>query len=228
MSVVVIGILGVVASYLLFRDPNVITGFGFGASSSRFCPRGGGIYTKAADVLRTWWARWRREFRGRSHAIPRSSRTTGGKRGRHRGMGRISSCPTKLVIAAMAIGPRGLRDRGVAYPLLSCRPGILSPCSAPSSFGSRSGAIPRWRSHGDHLRGGFHGPRVLLLTAVFFDGDNTRSSSPWWGSALGRAHRLRDGDLHLRVVQIREEIAMPPRGRCQNILSGSVWGMKSP
>ncbi len=51
MSVVGIGILGVALCYFLFRDPNVITGFGFGASSiALFARVGGGIYTKAADV----------------------------------------------------------------------------------------------------------------------------------------------------------------------------------
>ena len=51
MTVVGVGVIGVVISYMLFRDANVITGFGFGASSiALFARVGGGIYTKAADV----------------------------------------------------------------------------------------------------------------------------------------------------------------------------------
>jgi len=51
MGVVGIGILGVSFFYLLMKDPNIINGFGFGASSvALFARVGGGIYTKGADV----------------------------------------------------------------------------------------------------------------------------------------------------------------------------------
>jgi len=51
LSVVGFGVLGVTILYNLFSDPNLIIGFGFGASSvALFARVGGGIYTKAADV----------------------------------------------------------------------------------------------------------------------------------------------------------------------------------
>ncbi|MBI2658238.1 sodium-translocating pyrophosphatase [Candidatus Woesearchaeota archaeon] len=51
LSVVGIGLLGVSILYLVFDDPSIIYGFGFGASSiALFARVGGGIYTKAADV----------------------------------------------------------------------------------------------------------------------------------------------------------------------------------
>ncbi|WP_077369993.1 sodium-translocating pyrophosphatase [Anaerosalibacter sp. Marseille-P3206] len=51
MCVVGLGILGVGLLYILFGDPEIITGFGLGASSiALFARVGGGIYTKAADV----------------------------------------------------------------------------------------------------------------------------------------------------------------------------------
>ncbi|MBI2654427.1 sodium-translocating pyrophosphatase [Candidatus Woesearchaeota archaeon] len=51
LSVVGIGLLGVTILYQIFGDPNIIFGFGFGASSiALFARVGGGIYTKAADV----------------------------------------------------------------------------------------------------------------------------------------------------------------------------------
>jgi K(+)-stimulated pyrophosphate-energized sodium pump len=51
LTVVGIGILGVSSLWLLFENPNVIAGFGFGASSiALFARVGGGIFTKAADV----------------------------------------------------------------------------------------------------------------------------------------------------------------------------------
>jgi len=51
LSVVGLGLLGVSLLYLIMRDPNIIYGFGFGASSiALFARVGGGIYTKAADI----------------------------------------------------------------------------------------------------------------------------------------------------------------------------------
>jgi K(+)-stimulated pyrophosphate-energized sodium pump len=51
LTVVGIGLLGITILWIIFRDPNVAAGFGFGASSiALFARVGGGIYTKAADV----------------------------------------------------------------------------------------------------------------------------------------------------------------------------------
>ncbi len=51
MSVVGLGIIGVGMAYIIFGRPEIITGFGLGASSIALFGRvGGGIYTKAADV----------------------------------------------------------------------------------------------------------------------------------------------------------------------------------
>jgi K(+)-stimulated pyrophosphate-energized sodium pump len=51
MSVVGLGIIGVGMAYIIFGSPEIITGFGLGASSIALFGRvGGGIYTKAADV----------------------------------------------------------------------------------------------------------------------------------------------------------------------------------
>lgn len=51
LSVVGLGLLGVSVLYYVFRDPDILFGFGFGASSiALFARVGGGIYTKAADV----------------------------------------------------------------------------------------------------------------------------------------------------------------------------------
>jgi K(+)-stimulated pyrophosphate-energized sodium pump len=51
LCVVGLGLIGVSGLYLLFKDPAVLFGFGFGASSiALFARVGGGIYTKSADV----------------------------------------------------------------------------------------------------------------------------------------------------------------------------------
>ena len=51
VTVVGIGLIGITVVYWIFKDPIIIAGFGFGASSiALFARVGGGIYTKAADV----------------------------------------------------------------------------------------------------------------------------------------------------------------------------------
>ena len=51
LTVVGIGILGITALWIIFKDPTIVAGFGFGASSiALFARVGGGIFTKAADV----------------------------------------------------------------------------------------------------------------------------------------------------------------------------------
>ena len=51
ISVIGIGLIGVTVLFWIFKDFNIIAGFGFGASSiALFARVGGGIYTKAADV----------------------------------------------------------------------------------------------------------------------------------------------------------------------------------
>src|SRR4030042_2507124 len=53
LSVVGLSLIGVSALYLLFghRDPNLLIGYGFGASlAALFAQVGGGIFTKAADI----------------------------------------------------------------------------------------------------------------------------------------------------------------------------------
>jgi K(+)-stimulated pyrophosphate-energized sodium pump len=51
LTVVAFGIIGLSVLYFFIGDPNLIAGFGFGASSiALFARVGGGIYTKAADV----------------------------------------------------------------------------------------------------------------------------------------------------------------------------------
>lgn len=48
---VALSIIGVTSLYLLYGDPRLVIGFGFGASlSALFAQLGGGIYTKGADV----------------------------------------------------------------------------------------------------------------------------------------------------------------------------------
>ncbi|MGC8939578.1 MAG: sodium-translocating pyrophosphatase [Candidatus Bathyarchaeia archaeon] len=51
LSVVGLSLIGVGSLYLIYQDPQLIVGFGFGASlAALFAQLGGGIFTKAADI----------------------------------------------------------------------------------------------------------------------------------------------------------------------------------
>jgi len=51
LSVVGLSLIGVSLLFLLYQDPNLIVGFGFGASlAALFAQLGGGIFTKGADI----------------------------------------------------------------------------------------------------------------------------------------------------------------------------------
>ncbi|MEM4495260.1 MAG: sodium-translocating pyrophosphatase [Candidatus Caldarchaeum sp.] len=51
LAVIAMSLLGLTILYLVFRDPGVLAGFGFGASlAALFAQLGGGIYTKSADI----------------------------------------------------------------------------------------------------------------------------------------------------------------------------------
>lgn len=51
MTTVSLGLMGISILYIIFHDPSVIYGYGFGASLvALFARVGGGIYTKAADI----------------------------------------------------------------------------------------------------------------------------------------------------------------------------------
>ncbi len=79
MGVVGQGLAGAAAVVFIFREdaPAVLEGFGFGAALlAMFMRVGGGIFTKAADVAPTWWARSSSTSPRTTRATPRRSPTT--------------------------------------------------------------------------------------------------------------------------------------------------------
>lgn len=128
MAVVGLGVLGILVCYFLYRDPSVITGFGFGASSiALFARVGGGIYTKAADVGADLVGKVEA---GIPEDDPRNPATiadnVGDNVGDIAGMGAdLFESYVNSIIAAMAIGVITMGTVGVAYPLVLAALGIL-------------------------------------------------------------------------------------------------------
>jgi K(+)-stimulated pyrophosphate-energized sodium pump len=142
MIVVGVGLMGVVISYIVFRDANVITSFGLGASSiALFARVGGGIYTKAADVGADLVGKVEA---GIPEDDPRNPATiadnVGDNVGDIAGMGAdLFESYVNSIIAAMAVGTVAVSLSGEALGLM----GVLYPLalSALGIFAAVFGAL---------------------------------------------------------------------------------------
>jgi len=141
MTVVGLGLLGVTLIYFLFNDPNIIYGFGFGASSiALFARVGGGIYTKAADVGADLVGKVEK---GIPEDDPRNPATiadnVGDNVGDVAGMGAdLFESYVDSIIAAMVIGMVAFSgDKGILLPLILAAVGII--VSAIGTFFVRAG-----------------------------------------------------------------------------------------
>lgn len=130
MTVVGVGLLGVIAMYYIFPSPEVITAFGFGASSiALFARVGGGIYTKAADVGADLVGKVEA---GIPEDDPRNPATiadnVGDNVGDVAGMGAdLFESYVGAIISALTLGAVAVKGgAGVAYPFLLALSGIVA------------------------------------------------------------------------------------------------------
>ena len=129
MSVVGLGLLGITILYIIFKEPTIIYGFGFGASSvALFARVGGGIYTKAADVGADLVGKVEK---GIPEDDPRNPATiadnVGDNVGDVAGMGAdLFESYVDSIIAAMVIGSIvAIGDKGILLPMVLAGAGIL-------------------------------------------------------------------------------------------------------
>ncbi|MGC9373036.1 MAG: sodium-translocating pyrophosphatase [Thermovirgaceae bacterium] len=231
MSVVGIGILGIAVSYFIYRDPSLITGFGFGASSiALFARVGGGIYTKAADVGADLVGKVEAgipEDDPRNPAVIADN--VGDNVGDIAGMGAdLFESYVNSVIAAMAIGLVVFGDTGVAYPLLLAALGIVSAVIGTFFVRVKEGGDPQLA-----LRMGTMTTGVLMIAGSFFltrglFGDTTLFYAVAAGVAvgvlIGLVTEIYTSAGYSPVRQIAES---SETGTATNILAGLGVGMKS-
>jgi K(+)-stimulated pyrophosphate-energized sodium pump len=129
LSVVGLALIGMTALYMIFRDPEVILGFSFGASSLALLSKaGGGIYTKTADIGADLVGKV--EF-SLAEDDPRNpaviADNVGDNVGDVAGMGAdIFDSYVASVVAVMLLGASLYTEKYVVYPLLLGAAGIIS------------------------------------------------------------------------------------------------------
>jgi K(+)-stimulated pyrophosphate-energized sodium pump len=177
MCVVGLGILGVSLFYLLFGDPVIIVGFGFGASSiALFARVGGGIYTKSADMGADLVGKVEAripEDDPRNPAVIADN--VGDNVGDVAGMGAdLFESYVGSIIAAMVIGATGVIIGGaglsgtnfVILPMLLAATGIF--CSIVSTFFVRVGKGAGIGALHAALNKGVFGSAILMAVVSFF------------------------------------------------------------
>lgn len=232
MTVVGVGLIGVVAMYFLFQSPDTITAFGFGASSIALFSRvGGGIYTKAADVGADLVGKVEAgipEDDPRNPAVIADN--VGDNVGDIAGMGAdLFESYVNSIIAAMAIGAITLEATGVIYPLMLAAIGIIASILGTFFVRVKEGGDPaKALRYGLGSTGLFMLVGTYFLTNWIFGGDLTLFyavlSGVVSGLLIGAATEYyTSGDY----PSVKEIASASETGAATNILAGLGVGMKS-
>lgn len=232
MTVVGVGLLGVIGMFLLFGDANIITAFGFGASSiALFARVGGGIYTKAADVGADLVGKVEAgipEDDPRNPAVIADN--VGDNVGDIAGMGAdLFESYVNSIIAAMAIGAIVAGIAGVMYPMMLAAVGILSSILGMFFVRVKEGGDPA-----KALRLGLGSTGLFMIIGTFFLtrwvflGDLTLFyavvSGVVSGLLIGVATEFYTSGDYSSVKEIAQA---SETGAATNILAGLGVGMKS-
>ncbi|MDR3332412.1 MAG: sodium-translocating pyrophosphatase [Synergistaceae bacterium] len=231
MTVVGVGLLGVFGAYMLFRDVEAITAFGFGASSiALFARVGGGIYTKAADVGADLVGKVEAgipEDDPRNPAVIADN--VGDNVGDIAGMGAdLFESYVNSILAAMAVGTLTHGMKGIMYPMLLCAVGIIAALLGTLFVRVKEGGNPQKAlSTGLVMTGVFIIAGTYFLTKWLFDDINLFGAvvaGVVCGVIIGWITEIYTSSDYGSVKEIAEASTT---GTATNILAGISVGMKS-
>jgi len=234
LSVVGLGLLGIYFLYALMKDPNILVGFGLGASSiALFARVGGGIFTKGADVGADLVGKVEvgiPEDDPRNPAVIADN--VGDNVGDVAGMGAdLFESYVNSVIAAMIIGLAVYGATGVILPMALAGAGILASIAGTFFVSTKEDAIASELLSA--LRKGVFSAGALIIIAAYFlvqqtVGDMNVFYSAVTGLAVGVAIGLiTEYYTSSHYSPTKNVAASSQTGAGTNIISGLSIGMKS-
>ncbi|WP_303860396.1 sodium-translocating pyrophosphatase [Alkalibaculum bacchi] len=231
MCVVGLGLLGVGALYIIFKDPTIVTGFGLGASSMALFGRvGGGIYTKAADVGADLVGKVEAgipEDDPRNPAVIADN--VGDNVGDVAGMGAdLFESYVGSIISALTLGAVTYGVSGVAFPLVLSALGVLASIVATFFVRGDEKSDPhKTLNTGTYVAGIITIAGAFFLSRYFFDGINefiAIVAGLAVGIVIGVVTEYYTSDNYKPVQKIAQQ---SETGAATNIISGLAVGMYS-
>lgn len=230
-AVVSLGLLGVLAIYRIYNDPNVLFGLSFGASSvALFARVGGGIYTKAADVGADLVGKVEAgipEDDPRNPAVIADN--VGDNVGDVAGMGAdLFESYVGSLIAAVALGFAAQNSTEIALPFLLAAVGLVSSLLGSLFVRAQGRETPQ-----NALNRGVVGATVLtaILSAILII-FVTGSPSLFWAFLAGLLAGVAIGYSTEFYTSAKRKptknLALAARtGAATNIIEGLALGMQS-
>jgi len=231
MSVVGLGLLGLGVVFHIFKDPQIITGFGLGASSIALFGRvGGGIYTKAADVGADLVGKVEAgipEDDPRNPAVIADN--VGDNVGDVAGMGAdLFESYVGSIISAITLGLLFHGAMGAAFPLILSSVGILASIVGTFFVRGNEGSDPhKALKMSTYVSGGLVLVAAFLLSNYIFGGYNFAlaiTAGLIAGIAIGQVTEIYTSSEYKSVKKIAQQSTTGP---ATTIISGMAVGMMS-
>lgn len=231
MAVTGFGFLGIGICYLIFKNPGIVIGYSFGASSvALFARVGGGIYTKAADVGADLVGKVEAgipEDDPRNPAVIADN--VGDNVGDVAGMGAdLFESYVGAIISSMMLGFVAFKDNGVRYPLLLAAVGILASIASSFMFLQKKHKNPQKAlMNSVYISGAIVLIFAVIFSFIYFKSINAAIAVITGiavGLIIGFLSELFTSDKYPFVKQIAEESLT---GSATNIISGLSTGMLS-
>ena len=234
LSVVGLGLLGIYFLYALMKDPNILVGFGLGASSiALFARVGGGIFTKGADVGADLVGKVEvgiPEDDPRNPAVIADN--VGDNVGDVAGMGAdLFESYVNSVIAAMIIGLAVYGANGVILPMALAGAGILASIAGTFFVSTKEDATASQLLSA--LRKGVFSAGVLIIIAAYFLVQQTVGNmNVFYSAVTGLVVGVLIGLIteyytSSHYSPTKNVAASSQTGAGTNIISGLSIGMKS-
>ncbi|MDF9408189.1 sodium-translocating pyrophosphatase [Pelotomaculum isophthalicicum JI] len=219
LSVAGLGLLGVSALFIIFKDPVVINSFAFGASAIAFFARvGGGIYTKAADVGADLVGKVEA---GIPEDDPRNPATiadnVGDNVGDTAGMGAdLFESYAATTIAASIIGNSLYGMKGALFPMVVGAIGIIASIIGTFFVRTGEGGNPQAA-----LNVGLWATNIMTAVGVYFLSVQTFGSTEGFGIFLAVAAGL---IVNVAIGALTEYYTANNKPPCRRIAEASKTG----